>query len=50
MCNDKPVKLWQRENDVYRFEDPVLKIEEDKGLFIKIGENKMGRNSSTKMR
>jgi len=39
----KPVKYWKRENDVYTFEDPVLKSEEEKDFLLRIEENKRSR-------
>ena len=39
----KPVKYWKRENDVYIFEDPVLKSEEEKDFLLRIEENKRSR-------
>ncbi|SIM84669.1 transposase [Cuniculiplasma divulgatum] len=36
----KPVKYWKRENDVYIFEDPILKSEEEKDFLLRIEENK----------
>ena len=43
LYDGKPVKYWKRENDVYMFEDPVLKSEEEKDYLIRIGENKRSR-------
>ena len=39
----KPVKYWKRENDVYVFEDPVLRSEEEKDFLLRIQENKRSR-------
>jgi transposase len=39
----KPVKYWKRENDVYMFEDPVLKIQEEKDFLLRIQENKRSK-------
>ncbi|MHB1812914.1 MAG: transposase [Thermoplasmataceae archaeon] len=39
----KPVKYWKRENDVYMFEDPVLKIQEEKDFLLRIEENKRSK-------
>jgi len=39
----KPVKYWKRENDVYMFEDPVLRSEEEKDFLLRIEENKRSR-------
>ncbi|BAB59304.1 TVG0172799 [Thermoplasma volcanium GSS1] len=39
----KPVKYWKRENDVYIFEDPVLRSEEEKDFLLRIEENKRSR-------
>ena len=39
----KPVKYWKRENDVYMFEDPVLKSEEEKDFLLRIEANKRSR-------
>ncbi len=39
----KPIKYWKRENDVYIFEDPVLRSEEEKDYLIRIEENKRSR-------
>ena len=38
------VKYWKRENDVYIYEDPVLRSEEEKDYLIRIEENKRSRN------
>ncbi len=43
LYDGKPVKYWKRENDVYMFEDPVLKSEEEKDYLIRIGENRRSR-------
>ena len=43
MYYGKPVKYWKRENDVYMFEDPVLKSEEEKGFLLRIEGNKKSR-------
>ena len=43
LYDGKPVKYWKRENDVYIFEDPVLKSEEEKDYLIRIGENRRSR-------
>jgi transposase len=43
MYDGKPVKYWKRENDVYIYEDPVLKSEEEKDYLIRIEENKRSR-------
>ena len=43
LYDGKPVKYWKRENDVYMFEDPVLKSEEEKDFLIRIGENRRSR-------
>ena len=43
LYDGKPVKYWKRENDVYMFEDPVLKSEEEKDYLIRIEENKRSR-------
>ena len=40
----KPVKYWKRENEVYIFEDPVLKSEEEKDFLTRIEENKVSRD------
>ncbi len=39
----KPVKYWKRDNDVYMFEDPVLRSEEEKDFLLRIQENKRSR-------
>ena len=39
----KPVKYWKRENDVYVYEDPVLRSEEEKDFLLRIQENKRSR-------
>ncbi len=39
----KPVKYWKRENDVYVFEDPVLRSEEEKDFLLRIEENKRSK-------
>ena len=39
----KPVKYWKRDNDVYMFEDPVLRSEEEKDFLLRIEENKRSR-------
>jgi len=36
----KPVKYWKRENDVYMFEDPVLRSEEEKDYLLRIEEKR----------
>ena len=41
--DDKPVKYWQREYNVYIYEDPVLKSEEEKDYLIRIEENKKSK-------
>jgi transposase len=43
LYDGKPVKYWKRENDVYMFEDPILKSEEEKDFLIRIEENKRSR-------
>ena len=43
LYDGKPVKYWKKENDVYVYEDPVLKSEEEKDYLIRIGENKRSR-------
>ncbi len=43
LYDGKPVKYWKRENDVYMFEDPILKSEEEKDFLLRIGENKRSR-------
>jgi transposase len=40
LYDGKPVKYWKRENDVYMFEDPVLKSEEEKDYLLRIEENR----------
>ena len=40
LYDGKPVKYWKKENDVYIFEDPVLKSEEEKDYLIRISNNK----------
>jgi transposase len=39
----KPIKYWKLEKDVYIFEDPVLRSEEEKDYLIRIEENKRSR-------
>ncbi|OWP56674.1 MAG: IS1634 family transposase [Thermoplasmatales archaeon B_DKE] len=39
----KPVKYWKCENDVYMFEDPVLKSEEEKDFLLRMEESKRSR-------
>ncbi len=39
----KPVKYWKRENDVYVYEDPVLRSEEEKDFLLRIEENKRSK-------
>ena len=43
LYDGKPVKYWKRENDVYIYEDPVLKSEEEKDYLIRIEENRRSR-------
>ncbi len=43
MYDGKPVKYWKRENDVYIFEDPVLKSEEEKDYLIRISKNRRSK-------
>ena len=43
MYDGKPVKYWKRADDVYGYEDPILKSEEEKDYIIRIGENKRSR-------
>ena len=43
LYDGKPVKYWKRENDVYMFEDPVLKSEEEKDYLIRISDNKRSK-------
>ena len=43
MYDGKPVKYWKRENDVYIYEYPVLKSEEEKDYLIRIEENRRNR-------
>ena len=38
-----PVKYWKKDNDVYTFEDPVLKSEEEKDFLLRIEKNKKSR-------
>jgi len=40
----KPVKYWKRGNEVYIFEGPVLKSEEEKDFLTRIEENKIKMN------
>ncbi len=37
------MKYWKRNNDVYTFEDPALKMEEEKDFLLRIEENKSSR-------
>ncbi|MGP6238985.1 transposase [Cuniculiplasma sp. SKW4] len=43
MYDGKPVKYWKRNEDVYIYEDPVLKSEEEKDYLIRIEENKKSK-------
>ncbi|MCL5437714.1 MAG: transposase, partial [Candidatus Thermoplasmatota archaeon] len=43
MYDGKPVKYWKRENDVYIYEDPVLRSEEEKDYLIRISDNRRSR-------
>ncbi|MCL4307528.1 MAG: transposase, partial [Candidatus Thermoplasmatota archaeon] len=43
LYDGKPVKYWKPVNDVYMFEDPVLRSEEEKDFLIRIGENSRSR-------
>jgi transposase len=43
LYDGKPVKYWKRENDVYIYEDPVLRSEEEKDYLIRIEENRRSR-------
>ena len=43
MYDSKPVKYWKSEDDVYIYEDPVLRSEEEKDYLIRIEENKRSR-------
>ena len=43
MYDGKPVKYWQRNDDVYIFEDPVLKSEEEKDYLIRISKNRRSK-------
>ena len=43
MYDGKPVKYWKRNEDVYIFEDPVLKSEEEKDYLIRIEENRKSK-------
>ncbi len=43
LYDGKPVKYWNREDDVYIFEDPVLRSEEEKDFLLRIEENKRSR-------
>ena len=43
LYDGKPVKYWKRAYDVYVYEDPILKSEEEKDFLIRIGENKRSR-------
>ena len=43
MYDGKPVKYWKREDDVYIYEDPVLRSEDEKDYLIRINENKRSR-------
>ena len=36
----KPVKYWKRKNEVYIYEDPVLKSEEEKDFLLRIEDNR----------
>ena len=45
MYDGKPVKYWNNENDVYIFEDPVLKSEEEKDYLIRIHKNARSKTS-----
>ena len=49
LYDGKPAKYWKGENDVYIFDDPVLKSWEEKDFPIRIEENKWNtKNSSMK--
>ena len=39
----KPVKYWKRKDDVYIYEDPVLRSEEEQDYMIRIEENMRSR-------
>ena len=43
LYDGEPVKYWKRENDVYIYEDPVLRSEEEKDFLIRIEENRRSR-------
>ena len=43
LYDGKPVKYWKRENDVYIYEDPILKSEEEKDFPVRIEENRRSR-------
>ena len=43
LYDGKPVKYWKSENDLYIFEDPILKSEEEKDFLLRIEENKRSR-------
>ncbi len=43
LYDGKPVKYWKKENDVYTFEDPVLKSQEEKDFLLRIEKNKRSR-------
>ena len=45
MYDGKPVKFWNRENEVYVFEDPILKSEEEKDYLIRIHDNIRSKSS-----
>lgn len=43
LYDGKPIKYWKRDNDVYIFEDPVLKSEEEKDFLLRIEENRRSK-------
>ncbi len=43
MYDGRPVKYWKRENNVYTFEDPVLRSEEEKDFLLRISKNRRSR-------
>ncbi len=45
LYNGKPVKYWKYKNNIYTYEDPILKMEEEKDYLIRVKENRKSKKS-----
>ena len=47
MYDGRPVKFWYQSNGVFTFEDPVLRMEEEKDYLERVRDGKRSRRSFT---